>query len=319
MDIDTRKIGAFLKTLRKGKGLTQEQLAEMLLVSGRTVSRWETGTNMPDLSVLVQMAEFYNVDIKEIMNGERKGEIMDKEWKETLSKVADYSKLEKEKAAKAGNTAFGLTFVICAVMIMLQLIMTGSLVAVLGETLILLIGGITYIGIMLYNGTWSTVSGLKSTPSKDILVSVVSAALFTAVLVCCYIRMGAKADQIVHIAILFFVGTAIVGFITLRILDYISSKRKDKECRSEKASDLKEVQPMNIFTADGNMQADMILEALKKNDIAAYKQDLGDAGLASVRYGMGRGHNDSVSIFVSSEKAEEALMIIKEMGLNLQR
>ena len=48
--MDTKKIGRFLKMLRKEKGLTQEQLAEILSVSGRTVSRWETGTNMPDLS-----------------------------------------------------------------------------------------------------------------------------------------------------------------------------------------------------------------------------------------------------------------------------
>ena len=96
--MDTKKIGRFLKMLRKEKGLTQEQLAEILSVSGRTVSRWETGTNMPDLSILIQMAEFYEVEVKEILDGERKSEIMEKELKETLSKVADYHKLEKEKA-----------------------------------------------------------------------------------------------------------------------------------------------------------------------------------------------------------------------------
>ena len=83
--MDTKKIGEFLKILRKEKGLTQEQLAEILLVSGRTISRWETGTNMPDLSILIQMAEFYAVDVKEILDGERKSENMDKELKETLS------------------------------------------------------------------------------------------------------------------------------------------------------------------------------------------------------------------------------------------
>lgn len=117
--MDTKKIGEFLKELRKEKGLTQEQLAEILLVSGRTVSRWETGTNMPDLSVLIQMAEFYGVEIKEILDGERKSEIMDKELKETLSKVADYNKLEKKKVEKAGNIAFGLTFLVCAVAIII--------------------------------------------------------------------------------------------------------------------------------------------------------------------------------------------------------
>ena len=43
--MDTKKIGEFLKLLRKEKGLTQEQLAEILLVSGRTISRWETGVS----------------------------------------------------------------------------------------------------------------------------------------------------------------------------------------------------------------------------------------------------------------------------------
>lgn len=46
------KIGKMLQTLRKEKGMTQEQLAEKLGVARRTVSRWETGSNMPDLDVL---------------------------------------------------------------------------------------------------------------------------------------------------------------------------------------------------------------------------------------------------------------------------
>jgi len=45
------KTGEFLRQLRKEKGLTQEQLAEKFCVSGRSVSRWETGSNMPDVSV----------------------------------------------------------------------------------------------------------------------------------------------------------------------------------------------------------------------------------------------------------------------------
>ena len=64
--MDTKKIGAFLKQCRKEKNLTQEQLAEKFGVSARTVSRWETGINMPDLSILVQLAEYYDVELLQI-------------------------------------------------------------------------------------------------------------------------------------------------------------------------------------------------------------------------------------------------------------
>lgn len=95
--MDQLRMGAFLKTLRKEKGLTQEELAEKLCVSARTVSRWETGSNIPDLSVLVEIADFYDVDIREIINGERKSAKMEEELKDTLKQVASYSDAEKKK------------------------------------------------------------------------------------------------------------------------------------------------------------------------------------------------------------------------------
>ena len=89
--MDMKKIGSFLKALRKEKGLTQEQLAEKLGVAGRTVSRWETASNMPDLSVLIQLAEFYDIEVGEILDGERKKEKIDTNANDTLKKVSDYS------------------------------------------------------------------------------------------------------------------------------------------------------------------------------------------------------------------------------------
>ena len=57
--MNQKQIGLFLKELRKQKGLTQGQLAEMLGVSDRSVSRWENGNNMPDLSILVFGNSFF--------------------------------------------------------------------------------------------------------------------------------------------------------------------------------------------------------------------------------------------------------------------
>ena len=69
--MDQIKIGAFLKRLRKEKGLTQEQLAEQLHVSGRTVSRWETGRGFPDISSLEDIAAALDISTAEILKGER--------------------------------------------------------------------------------------------------------------------------------------------------------------------------------------------------------------------------------------------------------
>ncbi len=104
--MDLQKIGSFLKELRKEKELTQEQLAETLNVSRRTVSRWETGSNMPDLDLLMEMADLYQVELRELLNGERKNEPMNKELKETVMQVAEYSNAEKKRSTKIVRVYF---------------------------------------------------------------------------------------------------------------------------------------------------------------------------------------------------------------------
>lgn len=118
--MDCGKIGGFLKDLRKERGLTQEQLAEQLGVSGRTVSRWETGANMPDLDLLIQIADFYNVEIREILDGERRDQRMDQEMKETMQLVADYSNEEKQKLARMMCRLFAVGVVTFSVYLIME-------------------------------------------------------------------------------------------------------------------------------------------------------------------------------------------------------
>ena len=96
--MDTIKIGAFLRELRKEKNLTQEQLAEVFNVSARTVSRWETGSNMPDISILVEIADYYQLDVREILNGERIA-VISEDNGSNLKEIAEYADKEKEKLA----------------------------------------------------------------------------------------------------------------------------------------------------------------------------------------------------------------------------
>ncbi|MBR4634926.1 MAG: helix-turn-helix transcriptional regulator [Clostridia bacterium] len=104
--MDPVKCGNYLKTLRKEKGLTQEQLAEMLGVSNRSVSRWETGANLPDIDIIIILSEYYDVDIRDILDGEnrtaehhaaeRSNEKMLAEEKEVIVKAVEYGS-EKER------------------------------------------------------------------------------------------------------------------------------------------------------------------------------------------------------------------------------
>ena len=98
--MDQKKVGGFLKELRKEKGITQEKLAEKLNVSARSISRWETGSNMPDISLLVDIADFYDVDVREIIEGEKKSEMMNSDIREVATKMADYAETEKSTLLK---------------------------------------------------------------------------------------------------------------------------------------------------------------------------------------------------------------------------
>ncbi len=97
--MDQQKIGRFLRELRRERSLTQEEVAEILGVSNRSVSRWENGVTMPDLDLLIQIARYYDVEVGEILDGGKKGEDtekdMDKKTEETMLKIAEQVSTEK--------------------------------------------------------------------------------------------------------------------------------------------------------------------------------------------------------------------------------
>lgn len=70
--MDTQKTGEFLRALRKAKGLTQEEVAEQLFLSPKTVSRWESGAGLPDINIISGVAALYGVTVDEILQGEKK-------------------------------------------------------------------------------------------------------------------------------------------------------------------------------------------------------------------------------------------------------
>lgn len=69
--MDQEKIGSFLAENRKAKGFTQIEFAEKLGVSNKSVSRWETGKNMPDVSLFLPICDALDISVNELLIGER--------------------------------------------------------------------------------------------------------------------------------------------------------------------------------------------------------------------------------------------------------
>lgn len=70
--MNQEKIGNFIKEIRVKNNLTQKELADKLGVTYQAVSKWENGKNIPDISILKEISNIFNVDIDEIINGEIK-------------------------------------------------------------------------------------------------------------------------------------------------------------------------------------------------------------------------------------------------------
>ena len=68
--MDQEKIGSFLAENRKAKGLTQIEFAEKLGVTNKSVSRWETGKNMPDVSLFLSICDVLDISVNELLIGE---------------------------------------------------------------------------------------------------------------------------------------------------------------------------------------------------------------------------------------------------------
>ncbi len=70
-EIDNEKVGKFIENLRKEKGLTQQDLADILSVSNQAVSKWEGGRNLPDIAIQRVICDTFNITMEELHAGER--------------------------------------------------------------------------------------------------------------------------------------------------------------------------------------------------------------------------------------------------------
>lgn len=101
-------LGEKIKELRKSKGITQEQLADMLVVSSQAVSKWETGVANPDLALIPDLAKLFEVSTDELLGVDSKGKFENNENKIIDARLEHLEKMMSFLMAKDDNEALSI-------------------------------------------------------------------------------------------------------------------------------------------------------------------------------------------------------------------
>ncbi len=137
--MDQIKIGKFIAERRKAQNLTQKQLAERLFISEKTVSKWECGKGLPEISITLSLCEQLEITVNELLLGER---IEEKAYKQTAEE--NLLKLIEENKRKYK------LFVLCAVLTIISvtsLIILASLVEMSTWARVILIVCAAFVGL----------------------------------------------------------------------------------------------------------------------------------------------------------------------------
>lgn len=134
--MDTKKIGAFIALNRKKKGYIQEQLAEKLGVTNKTISRWEIGHYMPDLSLLEPLSKELDITLNELLTGEEiiKEEVVEYSEKNLIQTIDYTDKRIKNEHKKISIFIIGLGIFtsLCAFTIFPSESSWGSIYSIIG-------------------------------------------------------------------------------------------------------------------------------------------------------------------------------------------
>lgn len=95
--MNQEQIGKFIKENRENMNLTQEHLAEKLGLTAKSISRWENGKTMPDISMLGLLADTFHVSVQELLNGRKMTEEELIELKGTIENLIDYESSKQIK------------------------------------------------------------------------------------------------------------------------------------------------------------------------------------------------------------------------------
>ena len=142
--MDQIQIGKFIATMRKENNMTQKQLAEKLSVSDKTISKWECGKGLPEVSLLLPLCEALHISVNDLLSGEK---ITDHNYQKKAEENMMHLLKENEENKKIFILSLLLAFItiiaVCSLVVIASyiemkesirviLILFASLLAILG-------------------------------------------------------------------------------------------------------------------------------------------------------------------------------------------
>lgn len=113
VQIDNKKIGEFIAAIRKDKNMTQKELGDQLFVSDKTVSKWERGLSIPNVVLLIPIAEVLGVSVTELLRGEKMNTEQRLEAEEVEGLITGSLDLSVRNTIKQNRKNWMLAYLIC--------------------------------------------------------------------------------------------------------------------------------------------------------------------------------------------------------------
>ena len=159
----TNDIGKFIQEIRKEKRLTQKELAELIGVSDKTISKWENGNSSPDTSMLMSLSEALEVTVNELLSAERISP-------ENYSMKAEETIMTLMKENEAGKRTHLISQVIGLLLIILAFILI-FVISAGTETIVLFLDSASFVFLLIISVGVVLLSGARERNSVLRLLS----------------------------------------------------------------------------------------------------------------------------------------------------
>lgn len=226
---------------------------------------------------------------------------------------------QNQIVGRYGMVSFIVMYLISALLIVVQLLMGEEIFKVLGETLIMLSGGMIFLFGMIREGMFSACGIYQG--RKGYVLNMITSIMLSGIFSVIYgvILSNMKVQKQINLGkyvACFFVGIAVICFFVLFILGLLSRrslKRSENKYNEDEKVELEDTwKPKKVYMAQTSVEADMLIELLRINEISSYKQGV-DGGIMDVYSGNS---NTGDYIFVDERQADAALEIINAYKLS---